>query len=92
MSNLLNKEVELPCGSTIRIAQLRTTSQANQSESEPNWFPYVDLLYIGEIWPKDKYGYDIEIDDCASVSIPIQLRSLNSLIELLTEIRDELKK
>lgn len=90
MSNLLNKEVELPCGSTIRIAQLRTTSQANQSESEPNWFPYVDLLYIGEIWPKTEDGY--EIDDCASVSIPIQLRSLNSLIELLTEIRDELKK
>lgn len=80
----MTKEITLPCGSTVQVREIRTTTEANNSEN-PKWLPYVSILYNGE-------ATALDVDDLEDLEIPIQLRSLDILIDFLKEIREELLK
>ena len=76
----MEKEITLPCGSVISINKIRTKSMAETDTDFPNCLPYVDIIYDGEI------------DILDGISIPIQLRSLDTLIGFLIQIKEELQK
>ena len=81
------KSVTLECGGKVSVVGMRRMSDA-RNDGQTHFLPYVDINYEGEIYTK----YDGEDVDCGVVNIPIQLRSLDALIDLLIELRDELKK
>lgn len=76
-------EIKLACGAVVRIGYIRTTTMANTSE-KPYWLPFVDIIYEGEVESKDFR--------LTEVTIPIQLRSIDQLIILLGELKEEMKK
>lgn len=81
-----NIEVLLPCGSTVSIKKIRTSTEAINSE----WLPYISIFYSGEA-----YAYVVNSpckDEVSLVNIPIQLRSIDSLVELLLKAKEEMLK
>ena len=77
----MEKEITLPCGNVISINKILTKSMAETDTDFPNWLPYVNIIYDGE--------FDILVE---KISIPIQLRSLDTLIGFLIQIKEELQK
>jgi hypothetical protein len=80
---MINKEYKLPCNSTVSIKDIRKTSDLE--DGQIYFLPYIDLYYKGEI-------FDLKGDEIEEINIPIQLRSIDALIDLLKEVKEELLK
>jgi hypothetical protein len=82
------KEIKLSCHANMLIKSLRNKSEANNSD-DPNWLPYADIIFETECVGLANDDTEIEIE---KVNIPIQLRSIDGLIEALKDLKQELEK
>lgn len=82
------KEITLPCGAKMFVKEFRTKTQAETSSS-PNWPTFASVLFETEGTGFDEDGEELEI---VKVELPIQLRSIDKLVESLIWLKEELLK
>lgn len=76
---------ELECGATIEVKELRTAADAYGT----NWPAYADVEFRTEGGAIDDDGYETCFN---TLRIPIQLRSIDGLIEALKKIKEQLEQ
>lgn len=85
------KEIKLPCHAVILVKELRTKTQAETSNNL-TWPPYADVIFETECVGLKDHGEDTEELEIDKVNIPIQLRSIDSLVKALLWLKEELLK